>query len=84
MEDPSGTGAEREAEADQAERYRQEARAFRDEAMERYPDSPTEAKELERTAADLVSLAVSIERRHRGLPPLPPAGLPATTQEASP
>lgn len=66
---------ERQAEADQAVRYRQEAREFRDEAMRRYPDSPTEAKELERTAADLVSLAASIERSLRGLPPLPPAGL---------
>ena len=66
---------ERQAEAEQAVRYREEARAFRDEAMERYPDSPTEAKELERTAADLISLASSIERRHRGIDPLPPAGL---------
>ena len=67
--------AERQAEAEQAVRYRQEAAAVRAEAMERYPDSPTEAKELERTAADLISLASSIERRHRGIDPLPPAGL---------
>lgn len=77
--------AELLAEAEQAERYRAEAAAFRAEAMERYPDSPTEAKELERTAADLILLASSIERRHRGLPPLPPAGLPAVDAlEASP
>lgn len=72
---PADLDDERQAEADQADRFRAEARAFRAEAMERYPDSPTEAKELERTAADLVSLAASIERRHRGLPDLPPAGL---------
>lgn len=70
--------AEQEAGAEQALRYRDEARAFRSEAIERYPDSPTDAKELERTAADLISLAASIERRHRGLPPLPPVGLGST------
>lgn len=67
--------AELQAEADQAARYRQEAAEFRAEAMERYADSPTEAKELERTAADLICLAAGIERAHRGLPPLPPAGI---------
>lgn len=70
--------AERLAEEEQAQRYRAEAGEFRAEAMRRYPTSPTEAKELERTAADLILLASSIERQLRGLPPLPPAGPPVT------
>lgn len=70
--------AEHQAEAEQAARYRREAAEFRVEAARRYPVSPTEAKDMERTAADLVSLAASIERRLRGLPPLPPAGLVST------
>jgi hypothetical protein len=36
--------------------------------------SPAEAHALEERAADMILLALTIERSHRGIDPLPPAG----------
>ncbi len=72
--------AEREAEAGIADRYRREAADFRSEAVVRR----REAQDLDARAADLIVLAASIERSHRGIPPLPPAGLSATHEGDTP
>jgi hypothetical protein len=54
--------------------YRAESQAFF--AAAREPGrSADEAADLRGSGADMRTLAASIERHARGLPPLPPAGL---------
>lgn len=59
------------AAAEVASRYRTEAAQFRARARELH----AAARALELTAADVTSLATSIERDLRGIDPLPPVGL---------
>lgn len=68
--------AERQSEAEVAERYRRDASALRAEAADRRVTAAAEGKALEERAADLIVLASNIERSLRGIDPLPPAGLP--------
>lgn len=72
--------AERQAEAEIAERYRREAGEFRAEAADRRVTAAAECKALEERAADLIVLASNIERSHRGIDPLPAAGLPVSPE----
>jgi hypothetical protein len=60
-----------QASAEVAEGYRAEQRTFKERASE----LRSQAHALEVTAADMGSLAASIERDLRGIDPLPPAGL---------
>ena len=56
-----------------AQRYRQEADRFRDEAKA-VRAAGGDAWPLERTRMDYISLAASVERRLRGVEGLPPSG----------
>lgn len=59
------------ASAEVAARYRAEANTF----LERARELRSQAHDLDMSAADMRSLAASIERDLRGIDPLPPAGL---------
>lgn len=63
--------AEAQAELVVAADYRRECIEFMNRAIE----LRKQANACDMTASDLRTLAISIERRHRGVDPLPPVGL---------